>query len=181
MTTKKHFKQSKKSAVAFLSLAVAVMLSIIAGIITANASNNNFSATPENATDIVKPVPTPTPRANKRGTTSAKTTQTPNKPGVLMADRKANEGTTPAAVPTSGSKSIPKNAQRGQGQQPTTQTTPNGERGGSPNEVNCTLHCQELYELALKKCYRGPAIKIPTCEASAEKAHKKCTDYCFDY
>ena len=66
MKTKINYKQNKKSIVLFLSLIIAAVMLINAGIITANVGNNNFSTTLENGNNIVNPVPTPTPRANKR-------------------------------------------------------------------------------------------------------------------
>ena len=68
MKTKTDFKENKTSAVLLLSLALATVMFINAGIIPVNvtAGNNNFSTTPANGNNIIEPVPTPTPRANKR-------------------------------------------------------------------------------------------------------------------
>ena len=66
MKTKTDLKENKTSAVLFLSLALATVMFINAGIIAVNAGNNNFSTTLENGNNIINPVPTPTPRANQR-------------------------------------------------------------------------------------------------------------------
>ena len=101
-------KQNKTSIVLFLSLALATVMLINAGIITANAGNNNFFPTPEMDNIIIEPLPTPPPRTNKRETTSDRTqAPKPSSDGSQRTTKSGNrQGNTSVAAPTEGS--VPK-------------------------------------------------------------------------
>ena len=165
-----HYKQNKTSIVLFLSLALATVMFINAGIIAVNAGNNNFSTTPANGNNIIEPVPTPTPRANKRGTTS-KRTQTPNskitkptKPSSEKTTNISSERTTESSegyhwgMPGAGTKS---------------NGNPSGERADA-----CPQKCDATLKKALRTCSRLPEDKKTICEQNANYAAAECRNNC---